>query len=167
MSKTLINLEVKLPDRPGSLVELINPLSDNGANIYGILHHHDKIINNYIPVTISFELSDDVRDIKLKNIQEELSKKKIQVESLSYNLDSQYMTIILSGHVFNTDIFDTIKRLAADDITVIELHAKFTEITEISNVKLKILFPKSMRKELILQKIQDICKEKDLFLISS
>ena len=38
----MIQLEVKLPDQPGSLVELIKPISDNGGNIFGILHHHDK-----------------------------------------------------------------------------------------------------------------------------
>jgi len=32
----MINLEVKIPDTPGSLIELIKPISKNGGNIYGL-----------------------------------------------------------------------------------------------------------------------------------
>ena len=67
----MINLEVKLPDTPGNLVELIKPISNNGGNIFGILHHHDKIINNLIPVSVSFELSEELTDIGLKNIKKD------------------------------------------------------------------------------------------------
>ena len=56
IKKTMINLEVKLPDTPGSLIELIKPISKNGGNIYGIMHFHDRKVNNMIPVNINFEL---------------------------------------------------------------------------------------------------------------
>ena len=66
----MIYLEVKLPDIPGSLIELIRPVSQHGGNIYGVLHHHDKKINNMIPVDIWFELSEELIQISLKNIKD-------------------------------------------------------------------------------------------------
>ncbi|MFW9823557.1 MAG: hypothetical protein ACFFE4_11505 [Candidatus Thorarchaeota archaeon] len=163
----MINLEVKLPDTPGSLVELIKPISKNGGNIYGILHFHDKKINDMIPVSISFELSEDIRDVSIKNIRKELRQKDIQIDNITYGVGKKEIIVLLSGHVFDTDVLDTIKRLASKRITISELQAKFTELKEISNVKLKIEFPEDMTKGEIIDELKEICKEKQLFLITS
>ena len=77
------------------------------------------------------------------------------------------MTVILSGHVFDTDITDTIKRLESKKIKVLELQAKFSGFKEISNVKMKLEFPESMKKFELIREIEKICKEKNLFLIRS
>jgi ACT domain-containing protein len=161
----MINLEVRLADTPGNLVELIQPISNNGGNIFGILHHHDKIINNLIPVSVSFELSEEIKEISLKNIQKELSDKNIQIDKVTIGKDERNLTVILTGHVFDTDVTDTIKRLAKKDIKVSELQAKFTEISEVSNVKLKIIFPESITREESIIELEKICKEKNLFLL--
>ena len=161
----MINLEVKLPDTPGNLVELIKPISNNGGNIFGILHHHDKIINNLIPVSVSFDLSEELTDIGLKNIKKELSAKNIQIVKVIIGKDERNLTVILTGHVFDTDITDTIKRLAKKKMKVSELQAKFTEVSEVSNVKLKIIFPESMTREESIDELEKICKEKNLLLI--
>jgi len=161
----MINLEVRLTDTPGNLVELIQPISNNGGNIFGILHHHDKIINNLIPVSVSFELNEEIKEISLKKIQKELSDKNIQIDKVTIGKDERNLTVILTGHVFDTDVTDTIKRLAKKDIKVSELQAKFTEVSEVSNVKLKIIFPESITREESIIELEKICKEKNLFLL--
>ena len=163
----MINLEVKLPDTPGSLVELIKPISKNGGNIYGILHFHDKKINDMIPVNISFELSEDIKEVSLQNIRKELKETNIQIEKITYGNEKKEITVLLTGHVFDTDVLDTIKRLASKEITILELQAKFTELKEVSNVKLKIEFPENMTKRELVDELRNICKEKQLFLITS
>ena len=163
----MINLEVKIPDTPGCLIELIRPISRNGGNIYGILHFHDRITNNMIPVNISFELSEDIKDVSLKNIREELKEKNIQIEKITLGIDKKTLIILLTGHVFDTDVLDTIKRLASKNIHVSELQAKFTELDEVSNVKLRIDFPESMTKKELINELKNICEEKQLFLITN
>ncbi|MHA2281478.1 MAG: hypothetical protein ACXAC5_11540 [Promethearchaeota archaeon] len=163
----MINLEVKLPDTPGSLVELIKPISNNGGNIYGILHFHDKKVNDLIPVSISFELSEDIREVSLQNIRKELKENDIQIENITYGIEKKEITVLLTGHVFDTDVLDTIKRLAIKEINISELQAKFTELKEVSNVKLKIEFPEHMTKKELIDELRNICKEKKLFLITS
>ena len=163
----MIYLEVKLPDIPGSLVELIKPVSQNGGNIYGILHHHDKKINNMIPVDIWFELSEELIEISLENIKKELIEKNIQLIKISVGSKNKILTFILTGHVFDTDITNTIKRLDSKNIKVLELHAKFTEVDEISSVLMKVEFPEVMTKTELIIEIEKICKEKNLFLIRS
>ena len=161
------NLEVKIPDTPGSLVELIKPISQNGGNIYGILHFHDRKLNNMIPVNINFELIEDIKETSLQNIKLELKEKNIQIENISYGIERKSIIILLTGHVFGTDILDTLQRLASKNIKVLELHAKFTEFEEVSNVKLKIEFSEGITKNEIINEIKMICDEKELFLITN
>jgi ACT domain-containing protein len=163
----MIKLEVKLPDRPGSLIELIKPISENGGNIYGVLHYHDKKVNDLIPVIITFDLNPDIIDLSLNNIKKKLKEKNIQIESIDLDSEERNIVVIMTGHVFDTDILDTIKRLASKDVIVSELQAKFTEVNQISNVKLRMNFPDTMAKNEIIEELEQICKEKNLFLISS
>ncbi len=163
----MINLEVRIPDTPGSLIELIQPISNNGGNIFGILHHHDKKINNMIPVNISFELNEELKEKRLEDIKNQLLKNKIQIDNVSSGVEKHHLIVILTGHVFDTDIVDTIKRLASKNIKVSELQAKITEISEVSNVKLKIDFPESITKDQMLDELNKICNEKNLILIRS
>jgi len=163
----MIYLEVKLPDIPGSLIELIKPVSQNGGNIHGILHHHDKKVNNMIPVDIWFELNEELIEISLENIKKELIEKNIQLIKISVGSKNKILTFILTGHVFDTDITNTIKRLDSKNIKVLELHAKFTEVDEISSVLMKVEFPEVMTKTELIIEIEKICKEKNLFLIRS
>jgi len=163
----MIYLEVKLPDIPGSLIEMIKPISQNGGNIYGILHNHDKKINNMIPVNVWFELKEELMDVSISNIKKELKKKKIEITKISIGSKNKILTFILSGHVFDTDINETINRLDSKDIKVIDLQAKLNGVDKISNVKMKVEFPESMEKSKMIHEIEKICKEKNLFLIKS
>ncbi|MHA1195392.1 MAG: ACT domain-containing protein [Promethearchaeota archaeon] len=163
----MIELEVKLPDRPGSLIELIKPISDNGGNIHGILHHHDRIENNLIPVSITFELNEITAKKSLEKIKKELKSKNIEITKLFINNDKKSAIIILIGHVFDTDLLDTINRLAKSGFFISELQAKFTDFEDISNVKLKINFSDSLTKQDLIILLEQICHKKDLFLISN
>ena len=161
----MINLDVRLPDYPGTLAQLIKPISNNGGNIYSILHYHDKKLNNMIPVSITFTLSEEIRDISLKKIQEELREKNIPIDKITFGVKQKELVVILTGHVFDTDVVDTIKRLANKGVKTSELQAKFTELDEVSNVKLKLKIPESITEKELIQELNIICKEKDLSLI--
>jgi ACT domain-containing protein len=163
----MIFLECLIPDHPGSLIELIKPISDNHGNIYGILHFHDRKKENMIPVSVNFEIPEDLIETSLENIQVELKEKGIEVVKITLGGEKRHLVVILTGHVFDTDIVDTIKRLASKNIKVPELQAKFTEISDVSNVKLKLVYPESMTEHDLIQEISSICKEKDLFMIRS
>lgn len=163
----MILLEVNLPDIPGSLIELIKPISKNGGNIYGILHHHDKKINNMIPVEITFELSDNILESSIQNIQNNLIEKHIEIIRISIDSKQKTFIFILSGHVFDTDITDTLNHLNSKKIIVTELHARFSKSEDISNVKFKVKFPQNMTRVKLVEEINQICKEKNLFLIKS
>jgi len=164
----MITLECLIPDQPGSLIEFIKPISDNHGNIFGILHFHDKKRNNMIPVSVNFDIPKEFLESSLEKIQKELKEKNFEIEKITFGAKKrESLIVILSGHVFDTDITDTIKRLASKNIKVPELQAKFTDIEEISTVKLKLDFPESMAESDLILELEKICKEKNLFLIRS
>ncbi len=165
MTNLEVTIVVRLPDTPGSLIELIKPISDNGGNIFGILHYHDKKINNKIPVEVTFECPLELRDISLENIQKELIEKNIPIEKITFDAKKRHFVIIITGHVFDTDVLDTIKRLAAKGIKTTELQAKFTELEEVSNVRFKFEVPETIKEKEFIEELQKICEEKNLSLI--
>ena len=165
MTNLEVNIVVKLPDTPGTLVELISPISDNGGNIYSILHYHDKKINNMIPVEITFDLNEELRDISLEKIQKELFEKNIPIEKITFGAKKRHFVIIITGHVFDTDVLDTIKRLAVKGIKTTELQAKFTELEEVSNVRFKFEVPETIEEKEFIEELKKICEEKNLSLI--
>lgn len=162
-----IDLEVRIGDTPGKLIELIKPISNNGGNIFAVWHNHENKINNMIPVRVKFDLPVELRETSIKNIRKELKEKQIQIKSLTMDEDMKQIVVILSGHVFDTDIVNTIDRLASEKIIVSELKAIFTEMKEISNVKLKLNVNSGISREKVFEELDAICEEKDLFLIRS
>jgi len=128
---------IGLPDAPGSLIELIKPISNNGGNIFGILHQHNKKINNMIPVSINFELNKELMETNMSKIKHELNEKNIKIEEIileESEKEIRHLMVILTGHVFESDLTDTIKRLSTKNINVSEVQAKITEIADASNV---------------------------------
>ena len=79
----MITLECLIPDYPGSLIEFIKPISDNQGNIFGILHYHDKKRNNMIPVSVSFDLPQELMESSLDKIQKELRNKTYITSSVN------------------------------------------------------------------------------------
>jgi ACT domain-containing protein len=167
LQKEMISLIVRIPDAPGSLIELIKPISENSGNIFAVQHNHDKKIDDMIPVSISFELPKELRETSLKNIKKELNEKRIQIDNIVLGAQKQQIMVILSGHVFDTDVVDTIDRLASKGINVAELQAIFTEMKEISNVKMKLNISEKITKKKVYKELNEICHEKNLILIRS
>ena len=117
----MIVLEAVLPDTPGNFMELINPIAENGDNIYGIIHNHDKKKNNLIPVQVTFELNEELLETNLDKIKTILEKKGIKISKLTRELEQQKIKIILWGHFFETDIVDTIKRVSEKGARISEI----------------------------------------------
>ena len=161
----MIELEVKIPDAPGALIKLIKPISENSGNIHGIVHHHDEKADNFIPVNVHFELIGDAKQKNLEKIKKLLLELKFQILSITDTPAVHLMTVILSGHVFRKDFEDTIIRITKKGAKVYDLEAKFTVPQDTSNVKFIVEIPDEVDDKLIINELEEICKEKEFFLL--
>ena len=161
-------LEANLPDAPGKLIEVLKPISDNSGNILSVIHSHEDKKKDKIPVMIKFSFppltSEEIKE-KLSIIEKEMEKGAVEIIKISERIQREMVIVILSGHVFETDFVNTMKQINAIGANVVGAHAKFTEISSISNVKFEILCDKN-NLDTLMKKLRSICKEKKLTLIT-
>lgn len=161
----MIELEVKVPDKPGTLVKLIQPISENAGNIHGILHNHKDKNNGYIPVLITFEIKSEDRVKSLEKIKQGLIEQNFQILKITDIPASHNMTVILSGHVFRHSFEETVRQIDSTGARVYDLEAKFTHPDDISNVKFTIEIPDEINDDSVIEELNKICENKELLMI--
>lgn len=161
----VLELKANLPDNPGSLVRMLKPISDNGGNIYSVIHSHGEGRGGKVPVSVQFDLSAENLDAKLQVIKKEFEALSIDIIELAQVLQRESVMAILIGHVFETDFVDTYKRISNVGGTITRIEALFTDQKKISNVKLEIKCDKS-RVDATIEELQAICQEKNLSILT-
>ena len=160
----VLELEVRLKDAPGKLIEMLEPLSQNGANIQGVFHMHGEVQNNQIPVLVTFTLPEQHFDTSLNKIKKALIAKGIEIVRLTAEQAFTFSFLAL-GHVFQTDFVDTLKRLTRPGIRVISIEARFKSIKDPSAVLFSVQLESKKKEAELLQLIDEISKEKDLVIV--
>ncbi|VVB65651.1 Uncharacterised protein [Candidatus Gugararchaeum adminiculabundum] len=104
---------LRLKDAPGALVESLKPISGHGGNIQNITHlrENSEGEGGFVPTIINFEISDLSA---LEALKADLSK-VAQIRELSADgkklLKKKSVSILLLGHVMDTDAKNTLDRL--------------------------------------------------------
>lgn len=86
-------LTVGLPDRPGSLLKVLEQIATHGGNIISIIHNRDNITGGYVPVNIQVDFPD----------QESVERSKAAIESVgipvlgSETLEKKVETLLVVG----------------------------------------------------------------------
>ena len=75
------------------------------------------------------------------------------------------LTVIISGHVFETDFVDTFKRINKAGANVARIEAIFTGVQDISNVKFEIQCDLG-KISATMDEVRAVCQEKNLCLIT-
>ena len=111
-----LKLLVELPDTPGQLVNILQPLSNFGANVSTIIHEHDnKTSDGKIPVLLTLEGSKDILESGLEFIKEQ----NINIVEIDGVLQKETLTFLLLGNLPTIDIMDTIHKI--DDINDVKI----------------------------------------------
>lgn len=161
----VLELQANLPDNPGTLIQLLKPISDNAGNILTVVHSREKKRGQKVPVTVQFDLPGNKIEERMKNITAELVQHNIEILKVTEIVQTEIINIILLGHVFETDFVDTFKRISKTGAKIVRIEALFTDAKDISNVKFEIHVNKQFIKKM-MDEIQAICQEKNLNLIS-
>ncbi len=158
-------MKIFLKDTPGSLIRAIEPISTNGGNIQSIVHSHQFKSADEVPVEIVFGI-DDVKS--LENIKSILLNEGIKISDILIEGKKYYKkrtrTIIMVGHIIDKDIMNTIDRINESGL-VYDLSVTMNSPESVSACMLKIECDE-VRNELVNEKLNEICKEKNFLLIS-
>ncbi|MFX0163208.1 MAG: hypothetical protein ACFE68_07775 [Candidatus Hodarchaeota archaeon] len=159
-----IRLEVELKDTPGQLLMALEPIARFGGNIRGIFHERERKMGDTLPVVFLFEL-EDLKN--LRHIKSALEEKGIKVVKSLKDAEIFKKIVLLIGHVFATNILDTLDRIMACGVRVREVSAMINRPEDPSTVKLFIEANEQQKLDIAMNELEKICEEKDLVLIKS
>jgi len=157
-----MNLVLELQDVPGQLVSVLEPISDFGTNLVTVIHQRDsKNERGMIPVQITLEGERD----NLKQVTQKLSELNITILEIDGIVVKEKLSTILIGHVIDTDIKDTMDKInAIKGVSVVGLDVKLEGEHESSAMIVVESDPD--KKEVVLNKIQEIADDKDLLVVN-
>lgn len=156
-------LRLELVDEPGELLRTLRPIAENGGNLLSIFHERGNVTpRGHIPVEVDVEATPDQFE-KIVDALRDAGTNVIQAGTERY---SEELTIILSGHLINTDLSDTLSQIQVTrNATVTDISLSVPEgSTQTSSARFRIAVEAGSMED-ILSTIRDIADEKDLRVI--
>lgn len=156
-------LRLELEDEPGELLRSLEPIVDGGGNLLSIYHERGNMTpRGHVPIEIDLEATSD----RFEKIVDSLRDAGINVIRAGTERYSEGLTILLSGHIIDTDLSGTITRIqhtASASVTDISLSAPRGS-TEISSARIELAVETGATEQ-VLEDIRNIADEKDLELV--
>ncbi|MFC7205322.1 amino acid-binding protein [Haloferax namakaokahaiae] len=156
-------IRLELVDEPGELFRALQPIADNGGNLLSIFHERGNITpRGHIPVEVDVEATPE----RFKEIVAGLRAEGINVVQAGAERYSESLTMILYGHLVDTGLSDTLKRIREETNTSItELSLSAPQGThDISSARLRVATAMG-EVDKTMQVVRQIADEKDLRVI--
>lgn len=156
-------VRLELGDDPGTLLRSLRPISRNGGNLLSIFHERgDLTPRGRIPVEVDLEATEPQYEAIIKTLREE----GVNVVQAGTERYSQSLTVMISGHIVDTDLSDTLSRIQqTTTATVTDLSVSSPEGTQSqSSAQIHLGVEEGTLSETLSQ-VREIVAEKDLILI--
>lgn len=116
-------VRLELPDEPGQLLAALKPIADVGGNLLSVHHERgDRTPRGRIPVEIDLECHPERFEAILSGLREA----DVTVSSADEEQYRDELTVVLVGHLVDTDLSDTLSRVescSAASVTDLSLDA--------------------------------------------
>jgi len=156
-------VRLELVDEPGALLRALEPIANNGGNLLSIFHERGNLTpRGHIPVEVDMEATPE----RFEGIVEALREAGINVIQAGAERYSEAMTVVLSGHLINTDLSDTVSRIQqATNATVTDLSLSAPEGTEDASSARIRLATEQDAAEGVMDTVREVAAEKELRVI--
>ena len=157
-----LKLLIELPDTPGQLLNILQPLSSLGANVSTIIHEHDnRTADGKIPVHFTIEGSKDV----LRRGIDVIKEQNIDIVEIDGVLQKETQTFLLLGNLPTSDIMKTIHKIDdLEDVKISSIDLNIGNDLQESVCKVVIETRNNKSKETV-RSIQEIADNDELILI--
>ena len=156
-------VRLELVDRPGELLRALEPIADNGGNLLSIFHERGNLTpRGHIPVEVDMEAAPD----RFDEIVDALRTEGINVIQAGQETYAEEVTVLLIGHLVETDLSDTLERIeASSDASVEDFSLSAPEATAGESSARLRLATQSGETDAALATIRDIAAEKDVRVV--
>lgn len=157
------NLVLDLPDVPGQLLEVLEPMGRLGANIVAVIHQRDvKTERGTVPVQITIEGDKETLD----KVMDALEAKDIQIMAVDGVLRKEQITTILVGDIVEEDVKETVTLLnQLEGVKVADLDLKMSDDPKNSATKI-VMEADFGHKKKILKSIKEVGDQKGFLVIN-
>lgn len=158
-----LSMDLELQDIPGQLLLALQPLRDSKANIISVVHHRErKTPRGMIPVRFVIEMDRS----KLELLKNQLTSSGIAVVRAGEDRFIEAVSVVLVGHIVDSDLGDTIRRIDSTGFAeVMDLALSMPGIDEPSSAYLKIRATGKAEIQKSLTILREIGAEKKLLVI--
>lgn len=156
-------VRLELVDEPGELLNALQPIAESGGNLLSIFHERGNVTpRGRIPVEVDLECHPG----QFERIVGALQDAGVNVVQAGQEQYAAELTVLLVGHLIDTDLSDTLGRVedsAGASVTDLALSApKGTD--EVSSARLRLATDPDRRDD-VLDAIRDLADGKDLHVI--
>lgn len=156
-------IRLELVDKPGELLRALRPISEKGGNLLSIFHERGNVTpRGHIPIEIDVEATPERYEAIVKAFRDQ----GINVIQAGTERYSETLTLILSGHIVDTDLSDTLSQIretTSSSITELSLAAP-AGTNDISSARLHLAVEEG-KVDATLSEIRTIATQKDLNVI--
>ncbi|SEO51497.1 ACT domain-containing protein [Halogranum amylolyticum] len=156
-------IRLELVDEPGQLLAALAPISENGGNLLSIFHERGNLTpRGRIPVEVDLECPPE----RFETIVEALRDNGVNVIQAGAERYGEELSILLVGHLIDTDLSDTLKRIQnCTDATVTDFSLSAPQGTDdVSSARLR-LATRAGKTEEVLAAVRDVADEKELHVV--
>jgi ACT domain-containing protein len=156
-------VRLELVDEPGELLRALEPIADNGGNLLSIFHERGNVTpRGHIPVEVDLEATEPQFDA----IVEALREAGINVIQAGAERYSEELTVVLIGHLVETDLSDTLQRVQeCGDASVADVSLSAPAGTEgPSSARLRLVASEGGTAR-ALATVREVAERKDLRLV--
>ncbi|WP_424001234.1 amino acid-binding protein [Haloarcula salina] len=156
-------VRLELVDEPGELLRALEPIADNGGNLLSIFHERGNVTpRGHIPVEVDLEATPE----RFDGIVDALRDAGINVIQAGAEQYSEALTVVLTGHLVNTDLSDTLSRIhESSDATVTDLSlAAPAGTTDESSARIRLATEEGAV-DRTMSAVRTVADEKDLRVI--
>jgi len=108
-SRRSYTVRLELVDEPGELLGALEPIADNGGNLLSIFHERGNVTpRGHIPVEVDLEAT----GAQFETIVDALREAGINVIQAGAERYSEELTVVLVGHLVETDLSDTLQQFS-------------------------------------------------------
>lgn len=162
-----VTMDIELKDEPGQLILALEPVSRNRANLISVFHYHKSDASTKTGGgNIQVQLVLDAKSSVIEKIKEDMEKTGIRILRIGEEKYRETVTVVMIGHVVNTDIRDTINRIDETGIAeVTDMSLSMPEIEEPTSAAITVnaVGKDELKKTIAL--LKEITKEKELLLV--
>jgi len=156
-------IRLELIDQPGELMRALEPIAEHGGNLLAIFHERGSVTpRGHIPVEVDMEATPE----RFETIVGALRDAGINVVQAGTERYSDELTVVLSGHVVDTDLSDTLARIQEEaNATVTDLSLSMPAGSEYTSSARMRVATAAGETERTLEVVRSIAAEKEITVI--